>query len=435
MKLSILFTVWVGLNSIHINAQSARQDIEKRPNLAAGKYMAYENPVNPGTPVPAGYTPFYISTYARHGSRYLTDAEKYEHPLHYLTMAERLNHLTPDGKKAKAIIEQLAASAQNRYGELTPKGAQQHRDLARRMFENYPQLFKAGTHVDARSTYKTRAFLSMTAACIELKGLSPNLNITTDASLADSYYIKYKNKPYTKKYTAKADSIYAVADSLFIHPDRLMHQLFNNEKFIRDSIDCPEILMQEIFELHGISQSSYNQEDLAFLFTKDELYELWQRNNFEWYYEKGPSPLSQHKMPNLARNLLQNIISTADTAITSSQACVTLRFGHDTNLAPLISLMEINQFDKATDQWNEIPLYYKTYELIPMCANLQLIFYCKGKNRKDILVKALLNEKEVTLPVESKTAPYYEWNTLRNYYLKKISHLILPEVPKGQEDD
>ena len=124
MKLSILFTVWVGLNSIHINAQSARQDIEKRPNLAAGKYMAYENPVNPGTPVPAGYTPFYISTYARHGSRYLTDAEKYEHPLHYLTMAERLNHLTPDGKKAKAIIEQLAASAQNRYGELTPKGAQ-----------------------------------------------------------------------------------------------------------------------------------------------------------------------------------------------------------------------------------------------------------------------------------------------------------------------
>lgn len=138
-------------------------------------------------------------------------------------MAERLNHLTPDGKKAKAIIEQLAASAQNRYGELTPKGAQQHRDLARRMFENYPQLFKAGTHVDARSTYKTRAFLSMTAACIELKGLSPNLNITTDASLADSYYIKYKNKPYTKKYTAKADSIYAMADSLFIHPNRLMH--------------------------------------------------------------------------------------------------------------------------------------------------------------------------------------------------------------------
>lgn len=52
MKLSILFTVWIGLNSIHINAQSARQDIEKRPKLAAGKYMAYENPVNPGTACP-----------------------------------------------------------------------------------------------------------------------------------------------------------------------------------------------------------------------------------------------------------------------------------------------------------------------------------------------------------------------------------------------
>lgn len=433
MKPIILIAAWISLLSVH--AQTARQDIIQNPCLAAGKYMAYEKPSASQTPAPDGYVPFYISTYARHGSRYLTDADKYEHPLQILEKAKRLNYLTSDGKKAQNTIEQLYASAQNRYGELTPKGAQQHRDLARRMFENYPQVFQPGTHVDARSTYKTRAFLSMTAACIELKGLCPQLNITTDASLADSYYIKYKNKPYTKKYTAGADSVYAVADSLFIHPDRLMHQLFNNEQFIRDSIDNPSELMQEIFELHGISQSSYNQPDLSFLFTPDELYDLWQRNNFEWYYEKGPSPLSQHKMPDLARNLLQNIIETADTAIASSQACVTLRFGHDTNLAPLVSLMEINQFDKATSQWNEIPGYYRTYDLIPMCGNLQLIFYCKGKGRKQILVKALLNEREVTLPVKSKTAPYYEWKTLKDYYLKKINRIILPEVPKGQEDD
>ena len=41
------------------------------------------------------------------------------------------------------------------------------------MYTNYPQVFTDGTHVDARSTYKTRAFLSMAAACVELKGLNP----------------------------------------------------------------------------------------------------------------------------------------------------------------------------------------------------------------------------------------------------------------------
>lgn len=77
--------------------------------------------------------------------------------------------------------------------------------------------------------------------------------------------------------------------------------------------------MADLFELHGISQSSYSQPDLGFLFTEDELYDMWQRNNFEWYYEKGPSPLSDACMYKLERNLLRNFIETADTVIASGK--------------------------------------------------------------------------------------------------------------------
>ena len=77
--------------------------------------------------------------------------------------------------------------------------------------------------------------------------------------------------------------------------------------------------MMDLFELDGISQSSYNQPDLAFLFTEDERYDLWQRNNFEWYYEKGASPLSGACMYKVERNLLRNFVETADTVIASKR--------------------------------------------------------------------------------------------------------------------
>ena len=144
----------------------------------------------------------------------------------------------------------------------------------------------------------------MAAACVELKGLNPRLVITTDASEHDAYYIKYKNPTYEEAHLANADSVYQAADSVYIHPERLMKQLFINADIVKD----PKQLMADLFELHGISQSSYHQEDLSFLFTSQEHYDLWQRNNFEWYYEKGASPLSGSCMYKLERNLLRNFI-------------------------------------------------------------------------------------------------------------------------------
>ena len=44
----------------------------------------------------------------------------------------------------------------------------------------------------------------------------------------------------------------------------------------------------------------------------------------------------------------------------------------------------------------------------------------KGK-AGDILVKALLNEREATLPIKTDQYPYYDWKTLRQYYLDKLA--------------
>ncbi|MBO6060228.1 MAG: histidine-type phosphatase, partial [Bacteroidaceae bacterium] len=61
------------------------------------------------------------------------------------------------------------------------------------------------------------------------------------------------------------------------------------------------------------------------------------------------------------------------------------------------------------------------YKVFPMGANIQFVFYRKNVDDTDVLVKVLLNENEVTLPVKSKTAPYYKWSEVRDYYLQKLN--------------
>ena len=44
----------------------------------------------------------------------------------------------------------MYAEAYNRWGELTPLGAEQHKQIARRMYKRFPSVFKDSVWVDAK---------------------------------------------------------------------------------------------------------------------------------------------------------------------------------------------------------------------------------------------------------------------------------------------
>ena len=52
------------------DAQTAREQIAAVPERAGGIYHSYEYRPAAAAPAPDGYTPFYISHYGRHGSRW-----------------------------------------------------------------------------------------------------------------------------------------------------------------------------------------------------------------------------------------------------------------------------------------------------------------------------------------------------------------------------
>ena len=413
-----IFSLLIILLSVQIIcAQSIRDEIKKNPRLSAGTYLAYPDRSNVKyTPAPAGYVPFHIEHYGRHGSRWLTSAKQYSQPIEALQKADKYGYLTAKGKDALQRLTLIKEASTKRLGELSALGAEQHRGIARRMFANFPEVFADNAHVDARSTVVIRCILSMENELQELKALNPKLNVFHDASNADMYYMNYYDDSIKVAHD-KARSLYNEITANSVNSKRIMTKLINNYDFITDSIDADKTV-ELLFDVTSNMQSHNFDFDLYDLFTEEETYALWERWNKFWYLGYGNSPQLEGKLPFIQRNLLNNIIDSADKAIKAGNNGANMRFGHEVCVLPLAVLMELNDCNRQVENLDNLANEWRAQDIFPMACNIQMIFYRNKKN--DILVKVLLNEEEATLPIKSDTAPYYDWNTLRTYYHNKL---------------
>lgn len=161
------------------------------------------------------------------------------------------------------------------------------------------------------------------------------------------------------------------------------------------------------------------------LFTEEDLRNSWLNDNAGWFVSMGNSKLTDNLGPFSQRRLLRNMINSADTAIASTRPGANLRFGHEVCVLPLAVIMELDHYGDEINDLEEIAEKWKNYEIFPMASNVQVIFYRpEGSTApEDVLVKVLLNEREMPLPVESESAPYYKWTDLRSHYLKKLERV------------
>ena len=411
--------------------RTAKEEIMENRFLAGSNYLDYDRQLStkPLTPTPAGYEPFYMSHYGRHGSRWLISDGNYSRPIATLKMAKELGKLTPTGEKTLETLEAIYATSTKRLGDLTTVGERQHHGIGKRMAQNFPEIFKKkDVMIDARSTTVNRCILSMIAECEELAAANPTARIHNDVSEALQYYL---NQPWDgivkevgRSTGDKEDRDYSIK---WTHPERLMKVLFNDQDFVYNNVSAGA-LMRQLFHVACNMQSHDTDLELFSLFTDEEVYDQWRQKNVGWYLDYGASPVSKGKMPFSQLNLLKNIIETADT-VTQTQA--TLRFGHEVCVMPLACLLELDNCGMAVDNLDELDKYWRNYRIFPMGCNIQLIFYrplpakAKGKGKGlpkpgPVLVKALLNEREAYLPIDTNQWPYYNWQDLREYYLQKI---------------
>lgn len=407
-----------------VAAQQVKDEIFADVRLSASNHLAYPGPSQHElTPAPKGYRAFYISHYGRHGSRYLIGQDEYSAPLEVLARADSLGKLTPLGADVLRRVRLLEAEADGRLGELTPLGAEQHRQIARRMYERFPDVFKGDVCVDAKSTVVIRCILSMENELQELLRLNPRLRVSHDASMHDMYYMNQSDPALSAGKTPRRAQV-AWNDFCSRHVSRaaLMQRLFNDAGYVKYEVDTLDFAAR-LFKLASNLQSSPLGEDMTLydVFTKDELYNFWLADNASWYIGYGACALNGGTQPFSQRNLLRNIIHQADSCMALERSGATLRFGHETMVLPLACLLGLNGYDLSTsDLESLVGKGWVNYKVFPMGANIQLVFFRRDAGDADVLVKVLLNEDEATLPVPTDCAPYYHWSDFKEYYLKKL---------------
>lgn len=397
---------------------------------SGGNYYCYpwfENDVPQQSATPQGYVPFHLEHYGRHGSRWHIGDTNYDVPYNLLSKAKRDGKLTPLGEEVlDVVILARDEFKKGRDGELSDKGAVQHQEIGKRMALNYPEIFTPETNIDARSTVVIRSILSMFNGLSGIQTIVPDINIKTDASRADMWYMNYHDTTMRKlKHRVDTTELRAF-QKRHANKGEYLSKLINDEQYAKDSIG--KELFNPLFSLLVNTQSHYAQPWITDkVFTVEEARERWLCRNANWFVESGNSKLTDNHQPFSQSNLLLNIIESVDTVINSPNKSVNLRYGHDSIIMPLSCLLEINNFGMEINDLEDLaPSGWHDYLAIPMAANIQMVFY-RPENYEgdlsadDILVKVLQNEEEVVLPIESEQQPYYNWGKLKNYYLQKLA--------------
>ena len=405
-----------------MSAQTAREEIKANKFLSASNYLDYDNypATKPLTPAPKGYEPYLMNHYGRHGSRWLINEHQYTGILNTLRKASEQGKLTTAGEDVMRQMDIIYQSSIKRLGDLTTVGERQHHGIGKRMAQNFPEIFKKeGLPVDARSTVVIRCILSMVAECEEIAAANPTAQFHNDVSQSLQYYLNQPRSQFLDSVRKSTRSIRHELENKLLkesHPERLMGVLFNDAQWAADSVKAANFVAS-LFDIAANMQSHDLGLDLYSYFTDEEIYAQWRVRNMGWYIDYGASPLGGGVQPFCQANLLKDIIQVADT---TKQTCAVLRFGHEVCVMPLACLLELDNCGYVTDDLENLDQVWRNYKIYPMACNVQLVFYRPVSGKGDILVKALLNEREATLPVKTRQFPYYKWKDLRQYYLKRL---------------
>ncbi|MBQ5700805.1 MAG: histidine-type phosphatase [Alistipes sp.] len=405
--------------ALYATAQSAEQVAAFDKDYKYELYRPYpvENIDAELTPAPKGYKPFYMSHLARHGSRWHSSSKTYNFTLNALKAADKAGELTALGKRYLADMEIIAADAKNRSGELSPVGFEQHRGLAKRMVDNYPEIFHKNSYIDCRSTIVPRCILSMASAVRQITSMVPSAKIRMESSESNTYLKAYGGLNAVKDEAERLSDSLQVAYMPDIEP--FLSRIFtktqdiNKSKFAHYSFLMGAILGSTPVE--GV-------DNLDYLFTEEERAAIWRASNIRRYALTGPSKPFGEVIISGIYPFVENVITTADRAIATGDEQATLRFAHDVTVIPFSAILGIQCANTVTDDWDNVSYKWRINEVTPMAANIQMVFY-RSKKSDEILVKILHNEREqildsaVATPVESV---YYRWSDIRSYLLSKI---------------
>ena len=371
-----------------------------------GVYYAYPNRTGADFRVPDGFEPFYISHYGRHGSRWVTSDSRYQWVISQF--ADKRN-LTTLGKQVAKRLGKVWRNAKGNGGKLTPLGARQHSDIAYRMVKAYPSVFANRPVIKARSSVSDRCRKSMEAASYTFLQLPGGATFHCQTDSADMSWIAY-DSPEEKRLTAETKVKAEVV------PDRFLKALFKDPSKVPDGLT----LMSELFTIATDMQDVELPISFQDVFTREEAEAFYRQNNRRMWICNGAAAQNNGVPARSANSLWQRVETDADTAIAHGTRGADLRFGHDTNLYRLLTLLRL-----SSEQHRPADAVDGMDSVVPMAANLQMVFM-RSRQSPGVYVAFLHNERPVyALGCQPITAsPYiYPWDSVKAFVHRRIASL------------
>ena len=373
---------------------------------------------------PKGYTPYYITHYGRHGSRYVIDDEQYEKVLNVLTTAAEEGMLTELGQSIYQRYNEVYPLLKWREGELSKIGVEQHKLIAKRMYWSYPEIFKKNVRVEAVTSMLSRTMMSMTSFCTSLLEEDNKLDIYPEATIKNILPLN----PFTvqagrvpadkKKYIKGTDTFWWESFVEYmkskINTEDFINRLFTDAKYA-ETICTPLDFMRDLYYVTVHFQGTDEHHvSLADAFTQEELNNLWECDNAKYYMERGANMNPEYPSELYGLYILEDFIDAAERDLQQGRPMVRLRFGHDGCLMVLHTVMGLPGWSTMAKNYDDVKNVFQNYN-VPMACNFQWVFY-KGKSADDMLVRLYINEKVQAMPFEPVGDCYYKWNEVRDGY-------------------
>ena len=404
--LSLLFFLFCLLNCTFAQQYDVLDQVKADWRKAAGMEGPHRFEVPSPTPAPKGYTPFYISHYGRHGSRYAWNSKTYSLIHEVLSAAHEEGVLTALGEEFYQNFETFYPIPLINTGDLVPLGWEQHQRIAAWVYDNFPKVFKGSRHVDAIVSTSPRSIVSMSSFCLSLKEKNPKLSFYQSSTHTGLAVATPTSAPAPIRKQYKEDDISRIEsvahfNERFIDYDGILGRIFTNPAFPSRFEGGRTNFIDQLYSLVG-GYHNYEERPLFDnILTPDQYAMLWEALNYYSYH----IDLSA-RYQNIP--LLEDIIDKAEAAFGDPNRAADLRFGHDYVFEAFMCLINVNGSGTVPEKASEVKYWFQSYN-VPMAATLLFVFY---RNRKgDILFKVLLNEKEATLPqIQPVTGPYYRWS-------------------------
>jgi len=359
---------------------------------------------------PAGYKPFYISHYGRHGSRYAWNYKTYTLIHDVFEKAGEKGLLTPYGKEFARKYEDFYEVPLINAGDLVPIGYDQHLAIGTFTYEQFPEVFKGRKKVDALSSTGQRCIVSMGAFTLGLMSGNPKLVMRLQSDHVGMAIIAPPSAPKALQRHFKGEDDKPAIESSEDYARRLacydevLDKLFTDTAFLKDFKGGATHFIEELWELVS-GYHNYESEPLFDdLLSGDQILRFWEAANYSSFY--GDITARYKVIP-----LLEDIVDKAEASFQDPNQAAHLRFGHDYILEGLVTLLNVNALGTIPEKAEDAKYWFQNYS-IPKAATLLFVFY---KNKKgDILFKLVLNENEAVLPdLTPVEGVYYRWSDFR----------------------